>query len=565
MKSLVLISLTLVLGLLVASSDTAPVSQKGLEPTSSRPFQPSKTVVRMQKREDAAAEILEDIAPTAAVVGNSPSRPGPIKPVRAYPRARNSDSTKILKDDIARAAAAVGNSSTPSGPIKPPRTYLRKRDGEVADDIEEDEPTPSTPPQPAPSSFRKRDEVVADVVEGDELIRSGVSLDPENPLLGRRPWDPVSKTFGFCQWQTYRQVRDRVTRFGSGMVHLHQQVFGPADANADAEVAAQGWCVGLWSINRAEWIIASVAAVSYNALVGLYDSLGLETVVYGISYSECPIVVTSAGLDSRHAFWDGWLFNKVRMALGGRVERIMTASAPISAEVLSFIRMAFYVAISEAYGQTERSGGAAATQRGEMEAGHVRPPSPITELKLVDVLELNYFATDKPVWLHSGDIGFVKENGTLIVIDRIKNVFKLSIGEYVAVKKTDYQVASRLPIALQSFVHGDPHKNCLVSIFVLDPETFLAFANKVLFSAGSNANIGFTGKFDDAFRAACQGPKLRAVLSELTLAGSSAGLRSLLYRSFEIPKAVLIEQNPSTIESEMLTSTLKIKRLPPAA
>ncbi|KAG0199530.1 Long-chain-fatty-acid--CoA ligase 5 [Mortierella sp. NVP41] len=518
MKSLVLISLTLVLGLLVASSDTAPVSQKdpkpkiglsiaaGLEPNSSRPFQPSKTVARMQKREDAAAEILEDIAPTAAVVGNSPSRPGPIKPVRAYPRARNSDSTKILKDDIARAAVAVGNSSTPSGPIKPPRTYLRKRDGEVADDIEEDEPTPSTPPQPAPSSFRKRDEVVADVVEGDELMRSGVSLDPENPLLGRRPWDPVSKTFGLCQWQTYRQVRDRVTRFGSGMVHLHQQVFGPADANADAEVAAQGWCVGLWSINRAEWIIASVAAVSYNVLVGLYDSLGLETVVYGISYSECPIVVTSARLDSRHAFWDGWLFNKVRMALGGRVERIMTASAPISAEVLSFIRMAFYVAISEAYGQTERSGGAAATQRGEMEAGH------------------------------------------------------LSIGEYVAVKKTDYQVASRLPIALQSFVHGDPHKNCLVSIFVLDPETFLAFANKVLFSAGSNANIGFTGKFDDAFRAACQGPKLRAVLSELTLAGSSAGLRS-----FEILKAVLIEQNPSTIESEMLTSTLKIKRLPPAA
>ncbi|KAF9106968.1 Long-chain-fatty-acid--CoA ligase 5 [Mortierella sp. GBA35] len=485
----------------------------------------------MQKREDAAAEILEDIAPTAAVVGNSPSRSGPIKPVRAYPRARNSDSTKILKDDIARAAVAVGNSSTPSGPIKPPRTYLRKRDGEVADDIEEDEPTPSTPPQPAPSSFRKRDEVVADVVEGDELIRSvlnrkaikelnpqeavdlayidgeGVSLDPENPLLGRRPWDPVSKTFGLCQWQTYRQVRDRVTRFGSGMVHLHQQVCGPADANADAEVAAQGWCVGLWSINRAEWIIASVAAVSYNVvLVGLYDSLRLETVVYGISYSECSIVVTSAGLDSRHAFWDGWLFNKVRMALGGRVERIMTASAPISAEVLSFIRMAFYVAISEAYGQTERSGGAAATQRGEMEAGH------------------------------------------------------LSIGEYVAVKKTDYQVASRLPIALQSFVHGDPHKNCLVSIFVLDPETFLAFANKVLFPAGSNANVGFTGKFDDAFRAACQGPKLRAVLSELTLAGSSAGLRS-----FEIPKAVLIEPNPSTIESEMLTSTFKIKRLPPAA
>ena len=41
------------------------------------------------------------------------------------------------------------------------------------------------------------------------------------------------------------------------------------------------------------------------------------------------------------------------MILGGKIERIMTASAPISAEVLSFIRVAFCVDISEAYGQTE--------------------------------------------------------------------------------------------------------------------------------------------------------------------------------------------------------------------
>ncbi|KAF9541450.1 hypothetical protein EC957_003069 [Mortierella hygrophila] len=296
-----------------------------------------------------------------------------------------------------------------------------------------------------------------------------------------------------------------------------------------------------------------------------------------------------AGLGNKHAFWDRVLFNKVRMALGGKVERIMTASAPISAEVLSFIRVAFCVDISEAYGQTEvkhSTGGAASTQRGEMEAGHVGPPSPITELKLVDVPELNYFSTDKPYprgevcvrgpnvfpgylkdekktkeaiddegWLHSGDIGFIKENGTLTVIDRMKNVFKLSIGEYVAVEKIEYQIASRLPIALQFFVHGDPHEPCLVSIFVPDPETFPAFANNVLFPSGAGR---LTGKVDDTFRTACQDPKLRrAVLQELTLVAQAAGLKK-----FEIPRAVLIEPNPFTIENDLLTPTFKIKRHP---
>lgn len=100
---------------------------------------------------------------------------------------------------------------------------------------------------------------------------------------------------------------------------------------------------------------------------------------------------------------------------------------------------------------------------------------------------------------------------------------KLSIGEYVAVEKIEYQIASRLPIALQFFIHGDSHEPCLVSIFVPDPETFPAFANNVLFPSGAG---GLTGKIDDAFRTACQDTKLRrAVLQEVTLVAQAAGLK----------------------------------------
>jgi long-chain acyl-CoA synthetase len=51
-----------------------------------------------------------------------------------------------------------------------------------------------------------------------------------------------------------------------------------------------------------------------------------------------------------HFLWDRLVFNKVKQALGGRVRIIGSGSAPISPDVISFLKVAFITQVAEGYG-----------------------------------------------------------------------------------------------------------------------------------------------------------------------------------------------------------------------
>ena len=79
----------------------------------------------------------------------------------------------------------------------------------------------------------------------------------------------------------------------------------------------------------------------------------------------------------------------------------------------------------------------------------------------------NKEAFDEYGWFCSGDVGVIYPNGTLRIIDRAKNIFKLSQGEYIAPEKLE-NIFVKSPLIAQIMVYVESIKNCIVALIVLE-------------------------------------------------------------------------------------------------
>nr|KAF6346872.1 hypothetical protein mPipKuh1_010619 [Pipistrellus kuhlii] len=276
-----------------------------------------------------------------------------------------------------------------------------------------------------------------------------------------------------------------------------------------------------------------------------------------------------SGIIRSDSIWDGIFFNKVQASLGGRVRMIVTGAAPASPTVLGFLRAALGCQVYEGYGQTECTAGCTFTTPGDWTSGHVGAPLPCNHIKLVDVMELNYWtskgegeicvrgpnvfkgylkdpertkeALDSDGWLHTGDIGKWLPAGTLKIIDRKKHIFKLAQGEYVAPEKIENIYSRSDPVA-QIYVHGDSLQAFLVGIVVPDPEVMPSWAQK----------RGIEGTYTEL----CANKEVKkAILEDMVRLGKESGLHS-----FEQVKAIHIHSDMFSVENGLLTPTLKAKR-----
>jgi long-chain acyl-CoA synthetase len=196
--------------------------------------------------------------------------------------------------------------------------------------------------------------------------------------------------------------------------------------------------------------------------------------------------------------WDRIVFNKIKMLFGGQVRFMCTGSAPIAGEVLEFLKACFCAPICEGYGMTEGTAAGTATYFHDLEVGHVGGPLQNVKFRLRDIPEMNYLASADPPkgelqfwgpsvmsgyfknkektdevlkdgWLSSGDVGLINPNGSIKIIDRAKNIFKLSQGEYVAPEKLENVFIQSSWIA-QIWIIGDSIRDYVVTFIVVDPD-----------------------------------------------------------------------------------------------
>lgn len=279
-----------------------------------------------------------------------------------------------------------------------------------------------------------------------------------------------------------------------------------------------------------------------------------------------------------HRVYDALVFRKVRALLGGRVELITSGSAPISGDVMEVLKACFSCDVVEGYGLTETVGTCTSgVARDSRAVGTTGPPRVGMQCKLVDVPELSYLTSDRPNprgelllkgpmlisryhkdeentkkaidadnWFHTGDIAEIDSVGRVKIIDRIKNVMKLSQGEYVALEKIE-GVYSLYPLFSAILVHGDSLRAHIILIGICDPMQASALVKRVLGKDVAPTDI-------QGLKAILNDNKVRReVLGDMKRLAKKAGLNS-----FEQVKGLHLEVDP--FPEEVLTPTFKVKR-----
>jgi long-chain acyl-CoA synthetase len=254
------------------------------------------------------------------------------------------------------------------------------------------------------------------------------------------------------------------------------------------------------------------------------------------------------------------VIGKLKARLGGAVRLAFSGAAPLAVEVAEFMQ-GIGITIHEGYGLTESSGSSTSNPTGAVRLGSVGKPLLGTTIAIErrftghDPREGEVVIYGPGVMagyqnqpdettrvlgadggLRTGDLGYLDEEGYLYITGRVKELYKLNNGRYVAPAPLEEKLKLS-PFVANCMVYGagQPYN---VALVVADVPALLRY---------------FAGELHDQ-RALTTDRRVRRLFEEEIVKYSRD------FRAFELIRAFWMETEPFTRENGMLTTSFKLRR-----
>ena len=195
----------------------------------------------------------------------------------------------------------------------------------------------------------------------------------------------------------------------------------------------------------------------------------------------------------RRAAFDVVVFRKLRAALGGEVEWVISGGAPLGTRLGHFFRGAG-IPVLEGWGLTETTAAAAVNRPTAVKIGTVGPPLAGTTVRVADDGELlvrghhvfdRYWAApeataaalDDQGFFHTGDLGEIDSAGFVSITGRKKEILVTAGGKNVAPSQLEDRLRGH-PLISQAMVVGD-RRAYIACLITIDPEALTTWKTKV--------------------------------------------------------------------------------------
>ncbi|OZC06311.1 putative CoA ligase 4 [Onchocerca flexuosa] len=276
-------------------------------------------------------------------------------------------------------------------------------------------------------------------------------------------------------------------------------------------------------------------------------------------------------------FLDRIVFKKIRRLLGGRLRGVLSGGAALNPETQRFMNICMCCPVIQGYGLTETCAAVAIADVNDLSTGTVGPPVRCLRILLREWSDGNYTPFNDPPqgeilvsganispgywkqpektaedfviidgvrYFATGDIGEFREDGSLRIIDRKKDLVKLQHGEYVSLAKVETALLN-CPLIDNICCYGESLHTYLIALIVPNQKHLTDMAEKLDINTSNWTDL-------------CHNAE---IVEEYKKRLDEHALKNHLLKN-ELPGKIYLCDEIWTAETGLLTEAMKLKRRP---